>query len=475
MYSTLGIYLDGQWIHASSRETMPVLNPATGEVLAALPIATPADLDLAVEAADSAFARWRAVSAYDRAAMLRKTAELIRERHEAIARILTLEQGKVLSDARAEVLAAADIIEWSGEEARRIYGRVIPSRQQGLTQLMVPEPVGPAAAFTPWNFPASTPARKIGTALAAGCSVILKASEETPGTAVEIVRAFEDAGVPSGVIGLVFGDPAQISERILKDERIRKISFTGSIPVGKQLTRMAADTLKRVTMELGGHGAALVFPDVDPVDAARTLAFGKFRNAGQVCIAPSRFFVHADILTPFTEAFVDYARDLQVGDGLGADTTMGPMTSERRVQAMESLLADAAAKGARILTGGSRIARAGFFFEPTVLGGVPDDCRLMLEEPFGPVAPIIPFDDGDEAIARANALPYGLASYVFSRALDVALDTAYRLESGMVAVNSLSLALAETPFGGVKESGLGHEGGSEGVEGYTTKKYISLS
>lgn len=475
MYTTLGLYLDGHWIDATMRQTLPVVNPATGESLGLLPIATTTDMDDAISQAHQAFAAWRTVSAYDRAALLGKVAGLIRDRLEDISRVLTLEQGKVLADARGEVLAAADIIEWSGEEARRLYGRVIPSRRSGLTQLMTQEPVGPTVAFTPWNFPASTPARKIGSALAAGCTVILKASEETPGTAVELLRAFHDAGVPPGVVSLLFGDPAEISEHLLKSPLIRKVSFTGSIPVGKQLTRMASETLKRVTMELGGHGAAIVLADADPIEAAQVLAAGKFRNAGQVCIAPSRFFVHTDILEPFTEAFVAYAEGLRLGDGLDTETTMGPMTSARRVQAMESLLDDARARGATILTGGERLHRPGFFFQPTVLTNVPDGSRILLEEPFGPVAPMIPFDRVDDAIEQANALPYGLASYVFSRALSTALDTANRLESGMVAVNSLSLALAETPFGGVKESGLGHEGGSEGVEGYTIKKYISLS
>ncbi|ABM60219.1 NAD-dependent succinate-semialdehyde dehydrogenase [Verminephrobacter eiseniae] len=474
-YPELGLFIDGQWHLAQGRNTEPVMDPATGRVLGNLPHASKADLEHALQAAQRAFIQWRKVPASERANILRRAAALVHQRRDTIARTLTLEQGKLLTEARDEVDAAADIIEWSAEEARRIYGRVIPGRRQDITQMVVHEPAGPVAAFTPWNFPASTPSRKISSALAAGCTVILKASEETPATAVELVRAFADAGAPAGVIALVFGVPEQVSQRLIASPIIRKISFTGSIPVGKALTRLAADGLKRVTMELGGHGAALVFADADVLHAARTLAAGRFRNAGQVCIAPSRFFVHERVLDLFTAEFVRAAQATQVGDGLDATATMGPLASERRVQAMQAIVADALARGATLACGGRRIERPGCFFEPTVVLNPAPDCRLMQEEPFGPIAPIVPFSDLDEVLAHANALPYGLSAYVFSQNIGTAMAAARGLEAGMVAINSLSLALTETPFGGVKASGLGHEGGTEGVQAYTVKKFISLA
>jgi succinate-semialdehyde dehydrogenase/glutarate-semialdehyde dehydrogenase len=474
MYPTLGLFIDGVWIDASDRISEPVINPSNGQIIGRLPHATSADLDRALIAAKAAFNSWRAVSAYDRAKIIRKAANLIRERRDHIARILTSEQGKLLPEAQAEVDAAADIVEWSAEEGRRIYGRVIPARAEEITQLMVQDPVGPVAAFTPWNFPASTPARKVSGALAAGCSIIIKASEETPATCIEIVKAFIDAGLPGGVLNLVFGVPAAVSERLLSSPIIRKVSFTGSIPVGKLLTKAAAEGMKRVTMELGGHGAALVFPDADVASTARTLVAGKFRNAGQVCIAPSRLYIHESIQQQFVEEFVKCVRAIRVGDGFDSNATMGPLASSRRVEAMEAIIADAVEHGGQILCGGKRIVGPGYFFEPTVVLNPAADCRLMCEEPFGPIAPIISFQDFDAVIEQANSLPYGLSAYVFSSQIKTAMAAARKLEAGMIAVNSLSLALTETPFGGMKESGLGHEGGTEGVEAYTSKKYISL-
>ncbi|MGD9942078.1 MAG: NAD-dependent succinate-semialdehyde dehydrogenase [Burkholderiaceae bacterium] len=473
-YPDLSLYIDGRWLAPGARAGEAVLDPATGVAIGWLPHAEAADLDEALRCARAGFAVWRKVPAYERARVLRRAAALVRERRDRIARVLTLEQGKLTVEAQGEVDAAADIIEWSAEEARRIYGRVIPARSEDLTQMMVQEPVGPVAAFTPWNFPASTPARKISGALAAGCSIILKASEETPGTAIELVQAFHEAGVPAGALALVFGVPAQVSQHLIGSPVIRKISFTGSIPVGKLLTRLAADGLKRVTMELGGHGAALVFADADVRQAARTLASGRFRNAGQVCIAPSRFFVHGSVVDEFCDEFVLAAQQTRVGDGFDPAATMGPLVSERRVRAMQTLVDDALASGGTLLCGGRRIERPGCFFEPTVIREPAAGCRLMQEEPFGPVAPVVAFDDLDSVMEQANSLPYGLSAYVFSRDLGTALSAARRLEAGMVAVNSLSLALTETPFGGVKESGIGHEGGTEGVEAYTVKKYVSL-
>jgi succinate-semialdehyde dehydrogenase/glutarate-semialdehyde dehydrogenase len=474
MYPELGLFLDGVWVAGGGRDSEPVLNPATGKSLGQLPHATDADLDRALEAAQRSFKSWRTVSGYDRAKILRRAAALIRERRDRIAYVLTVEEGKTLAEAGAEVDSSADIVEWAAEEARRTYGRVIPGRTQAVRQLMIQEPVGPVAAFTPWNFPATTPARKISSALAAGCSVIVKAAEETPGTAVELVRAFHDAGVPAGTLNLVFGVPAHISARLIASPVIRKISFTGSVPVGKLLIKAAADGMKRVTMELGGHSPVLVFGDADPVKAANILAAGKYRNAGQVCIAPTRFYVHESIEKAFTDSFVQATRALRVGDGLDPASTMGPLVNSRRVSTMEKFVADAVGRGAEILTGGERGFGQGSFFQPTVMRNLPDDSLVMTEEPFGPLAPITPFSSFEEVIARANALPFGLASYVFTGATETALAASAELEAGMVIVNSVTIGLIETPFGGVKESGYGQEGGIEGLEAYTNKKYVSL-
>ncbi len=473
-YPELGLYIDGQWRCGGGRVSEPVINPATEEVLADLWHAGSEDQADALASSERAFRAWRRVSAYDRAKVLRRAAENVRARRDAIAVVLTLEQGKILAESRAEVDAAADIIEWAAEEGRRVYGRVVPGRAADMRQLVMPEPVGPSAAFTPWNFPATTPARKIATAIAAGCSVVIKAAEETPGTAVEIVRAFVEAGVPAGVLNLVFGNPAHVSETLIASPVIRKISFTGSVPVGKHLTRLAADGMKRVTMELGGHSPAIVFDDANVTQAARILAAGKYRNAGQVCIAPSRFYVHQTVADEFAAAFVAEAAALTLGDGLDPATTMGPMANSRRLDAMDRFMADPAL-GGEVLLGGSRTGNRGYFFQPTVLREVSNTSRLMQEEPFGPLAPINAFSEFDEVIASANALPYGLAAYVFTGSVRTALAASSEIEAGMIAVNSLSMTLTETPMGGVKDSGQGYEGGTEGIEGYLNRKFVSLT
>ncbi len=473
MYPQLGLYIDGAWRRAEGRASEPVINPATEQAIADLWHASDEDLQDALAAAKRAFPLWRKISPYDRAKMLRKAADRLRARRDEVALTLTLEQGKILAESRAEVDAAADIIEWAADEGRRAYGRLIAGRTSDIRQLVVPEPVGPAAAFTPWNFPATTPARKISTALAAGCPVIIKAAEETPGTCVEIVRAFDEAGAPPGVIGLVFGKPADVSGTLIASPVIRKVSFTGSVPVGKHLTRLAADGMKRVTMELGGHSPAIVFKDADVTAAAKILVGGKYRNAGQVCIAPSRFYIHSDVEAAFVSAFVAETKKLKLGDGMEASTTMGPMANARRLEAMDRFMNDPALGGETLL-GGARAGNRGYFYEPTVVHNVSDDARLMREEPFGPIAPIVRFDDFDEVIARANALPYGLAAYVFTASTRTALAASDEIESGMVAVNSLSLTLTETPMGGVKDSGQGYEGGVEGIEGYLNRKFVSL-
>ncbi|HWI26540.1 MAG TPA: NAD-dependent succinate-semialdehyde dehydrogenase [Stellaceae bacterium] len=472
MYTNLALYIDGEWISGGGRESEPVINPATEKPLATLTHASAADLDRALEAARRGYKTWRATAPYERARIMRKAADLMRERLEPIARILSMEQGKVLAEARGEVAVSADIIEWYAEEGKRSYGRIIPGRVQGVRQMMVQESVGPCAAFTPWNFPGVTPARKIGGALAAGCSLIIKASEETPGTCVEMVRAFHEAGLPKGVLNLVFGVPARISEHIIASDIIRKVSFTGSVPVGKHLTKLAAEGMKRTTMELGGHSPVIVFGDADPEKSAEIAAAGKYRNAGQVCISPTRFYVQQDNYDRFVKRFVEYAKAIKLGDGLADGTTMGPLANPRRLDAMEGFVADAKKRGAEIRSGGGRHGNQGFFFGPTVVTDIPDDSRLMTEEPFGPMAPITPFKSFDEVVARANALPFGLAAYTFTNSTKTANLIADALEAGMVGVNSLAISTPETPFGGMKESGYGHEGGLEGLEAYTSKKLV---
>jgi succinate-semialdehyde dehydrogenase/glutarate-semialdehyde dehydrogenase len=473
MYTDLALYIDGKWVNGNGRNGEEVLNPATAKPLAHLPHASKADLDEALEAAKKGFALWRATSAYDRAKIMRKAADLMRERHDSITKILVQEQGKVYVEARAEVVTSADIIDWYAEEGRRSYGRIVPGRGKGTRQLVVTEPVGIVAAFTPWNFPVLTPARKIGGALAAGCALILKASEETPGACVELVRCFADAGLPAGVLNLVFGVPAQVSEHLLAKDAVRKISFTGSIPVGKHLAALAAKGMKRTTMELGGHSPVVVFADADPEKAADTIAAFKYRNAGQVCISPTRFYVQEGAYKKFLARFAEYAGGLKLGDGLEKGITMGPMANARRIDTMESFVADAKNRGGTVVTGGKRRGNQGFFYEPTIVTEVPDDSKVMTQEPFGPIAPIVTFKTFDEVVERANSLPYGLAAYAFTTSNATAAAIGDAIESGMVGVNSVAVSTPETPFGGVKESGHGSEGGIEGLGAYLNTKFIS--
>jgi succinate-semialdehyde dehydrogenase/glutarate-semialdehyde dehydrogenase len=473
MYAELGLYIDGKWLNGSGRKGEDVINPATEKPLAQLPHASKADLDEALESAKKGFALWRATSAYDRAKIMRKAADLMRERNDAIAKIMVQEQGKVYVEARAEVMTSAEIIEWYAEEGRRSYGRIVPGRGKGVRQLVVNEPVGIVAAFTPWNFPVLTPARKVGGALAAGCSLILKASEETPGACVEMVRCFADAGLPAGVLNLVFGVPAEVSEHLLAKDAVRKISFTGSIPVGKHLAALAAKGMKRTTMELGGHSPVVVFGDADPEKAADTIAAFKYRNAGQVCISPTRFYVQEDVYGRFLKRFTEYASGLKLGDGLEKGITLGPLANSRRIDAMDGFVADAKARGGKIATGGKRRGNQGYFYEPTVITDVPDDSKIMTQEPFGPLAPIVTFKTFDEVVARANSLPFGLAAYAFTTSSKTATAIGDAIESGMVGVNSIAVSTPETPFGGVKESGHGSEGGIEGLGAYFNTKFIS--
>src|SRR5215212_2630482 len=433
MYGELGLFIDGAWRkNGSGNKGEDVINPATEKPLAHLPHVSKADLDEAVESAKKGFALWRATSAYDRCKIMHKAADLMRERHDAISKIMVLEQGKAYPEARGEVIVSADIIDWYAEEGRRSYGRIVPGRGKGVRQLVVQEPIGIVAAFTPWNFPVLTPARKVGGALAAGCSLILKASEETPGACVEMVRCFADAGVPAGVLNLVFGVPSDVSEHLLAKDAVRKISFTGSIPVGKHLAQLAAKGMKRTTMELGGHSPVVVFADADPEKAADTIAAFKYRNAGQVCISPTRFYVQEGIYDRFLKRFTDNAKAIKLGDGMEKDTTMGPLANPRRLDAMDSFVADAKSRGGKVQTGGSRSGNQGFFFEPTVVTDVPDDSKIMTEEPFGPVAPIVTFKTFDEVVERANSLEFGLAAYTFTSSPKTATAIGDALQSGMV-------------------------------------------
>jgi len=472
-YPSVQLHINGEWRAARSGRTLPVINPATEEVIGTVAHAGRDDLDEALAAAEQGFAAWKRVSAFERGKLMRKAAELLRSRADAIARLMTLEQGKPVGEAKVETLAAADIIDWFAEEARRAYGRVIPARAEGIYQLVVKEPVGPVAAFTPWNFPINQVVRKLSAAVATGCSIIVKAPEETPASPAELLRCFVDAGLPKGVAQLVFGIPAEISEYLIPHPVIRKVTFTGSTPVGKQLAALAGQHMKRATMELGGHAPAIVFDDADLDLAARTLAAAKFRNAGQVCVSPTRMLVQEKLYAPFVEKFVAAAKALKVGNGLEDGTQMGPLIHDRRIPWVEGLMADARQKGAEVHTGGERIGNKGYFYAPTVLTGVGRDARMMNEEPFAPVAMIASFKELDEVIEEANRLPYGLASYAFTRSAKTANAVAARVESGMMTINHLGLALPEVPFGGIKDSGYGSEGGSEAIEAYLNTKFIS--
>ena len=473
MYSDLALFIDNKWLNGQGRKGEDVINPASGKALAHLPHASTADLDEALAAAQKGFKVWKETSAYDRSKIMRKAADLLRERNEHVARVQTQEQGKVFVESRAEVLTSADIIDWYAEEGRRAYGRIVPGRQKGVRQMVLQEPVGVVAAFTPWNFPTLTPVRKIAGALAAGCSIIIKASEETPGGCVELVKCFADAGLPAGVLNLVFGVPANVSEHLIPAKAVKKISFTGSIPVGKHLAQLAAKGMKRATMELGGHSPVIVFDDADPEKAADTIAAFKYRNAGQVCISPTRFYVHEKNYNKFVARFTEYAKGLKLGDGLEKDTNMGPLANPRRLDAMESFVNDAKQRGGKIVTGGQRQGNQGFFFQPTVVTDVPDDAKIMTEEPFGPVAPIVSFKTFDEVVERANSLQFGLAAYAFTSSEKNANAIGDAIQSGMVGVNSVAISTPETPFGGVKESGYGSEGGVEGLQAYMNVKFIS--
>ena len=475
-YLDTQLFINGRWQDAADGRTLPVQNPATGQEIGRVAHAGIADLDRALAAAQRGFEVWRDYTPAQRSRILRKAAELMRERAGDIAALLTQEQGKPLAEAKGEATAAADIIEWFAEEGFRVYGRLVPHRTNlAVRQMVVKDPVGPVAAFTPWNFPINQIVRKIGAGLAAGCSMIVKAPEETPASPAALIRAFQDAGLPEGVLGLVFGNPSEISEYLIASPIIRKITFTGSTPVGKLLAGLAGQHMKRVSMELGGHAAVIVCEDADLDLAVKSVGRAKFRNAGQVCISPTRFLVHNSVKQAFAEALADLAKTIKVGDGLAEGTEMGPLANPRRLTAMAEFQEDAVAKGATVLTGGSRIGDLGNFWAPTVLSDVPLDARLFNDEPFGPVAGIRGYDDLDEAIVEANRLSYGLAGYAFTRSLANADLLARRVEVGMLWVNTPAAGSAELPFGGIKDSGYGTEGGPEALDAYLNTRAVVVA
>ena len=475
MYPNVLLHIDGRWVGAAGGETLPVRNPATEEIVGSVAHARVADLDRALAAAERGLEEWKRTPALERARILRVAAKIIRERAEEIARLMTVEQGKLLTESRYEVGRAAESSEWMSGEAQRIYGRIIPPRAPNVTQWVVKDPVGLVAAFTPWNVPVNQILRKVAGALAAGCSIIVKGPEETPAACAEVIRAYADAGVPTGVINLVFGTPAEISEYLVPHPSVRKISFTGSTAVGKHLAALAGRHMKPTTMELGGHAPVLVFKDSQVEAAARALCGNKFRNAGQSCINPTRFLIERSVYGRFIDAFVAAAKAIKVGPGLDPATNMGPLANSRRITAMEAMVADALEKGAVLKSGGKRVATRGYFFEPTVLIDVPLGARAMNEEPFGPLALLRPFDHLEEAIQESNRLPYGLAAYAFTGSHATATQVAARVQSGMVSINHFGLGVPETPFGGVKDSGHGSEGGSEAIEAYLQPRFITMA
>ncbi|MEC5406502.1 NAD-dependent succinate-semialdehyde dehydrogenase [Paraburkholderia sp. MPAMCS5] len=474
-YQNTRLYINGEWCDAQSGATLDVVNPATGDKIGTVARAGIVDLERAVAAAQAGFSAWRKISAFDRATLMRKAAALVRERADTIAALMTLEQGKPLAEARTEVNSAADTIEWFADEGRRVYGRIVPPRNLNAQQTVVKEPVGPVAAFTPWNFPVNQVVRKLSAALTTGCSFIVKAPEETPASPAELIRAFADAGVPNGVLGLVFGDPPEISRFLIEHPAIRKVTFTGSTAIGKQLAALAGQHMKRATMELGGHAPVIVAADADIELAVKASGAAKFRNAGQVCISPTRFLVHNSVIDEFSQALVKHAENLSVGNGLAQGTTLGPLANARRVTAMTNVIEDARKSGATVATGGERIGTAGNFFAPTILTNVPLHADVFNNEPFGPVAAIRGFDSLEDAIAEANRLPYGLAGYAFTRSFKNVHLLTNALEVGMLWINQPATPWPEMPFGGVKDSGYGSEGGPEALEPYLVTKAVAVT
>ncbi|HWJ69303.1 MAG TPA: NAD-dependent succinate-semialdehyde dehydrogenase [Sphingobium sp.] len=470
-YPALHMIIDGEAVRGGARRTQTIVNPATGETLGELPLADPADLDRALATAQKGFQRWRNSTPHERAAVLSGAARLLMERQEDLARIATMEQGKTLAETRIEVMMVAGLFNFYAGEVFRIYGRTLV-RPVGMRSTVTYEPVGPVAAFSPWNFPLGNPGRKLGAPIAAGCSVIMKSAEETPASALGVLQCLLDAGLPSEVAQAVFGVPDEVSRYLLASPVIRKLSFTGSTVVGKHLAKLAAEDLKRTTMELGGHGPVLVFDDVDVDRVLDVMAPHKYRNAGQVCVSPTRFIVQENVYERFRDGFAARAKAVKVGNGLEAGVQMGPMANPRRPDAMERLIGDAVKAGGQLLAGGERLGNQGFFYAPSVLSEVPLEAEIMNEEPFGPVALINPYRGADEMIAEANRLPYGLAAYSWTNDTQMQRRIANEVETGMLGINSVAIGGADTPFGGVKWSGHGHEDGSEGVHACLVTKAV---
>ena len=466
----LQLFIDGVWKSGEGRDAHPVVNPVDAQPIADLPFATKADLDEALAASQRAWPEWRSTDVEKRGAILHRTAALLRERADHIGRIMTQEQGKPLAESRSEVLGSAQLFDWYAEEAKRDYGRTLV-RPAGQISRVIRQPVGPVATFSPWNFPIYLLAKKVSAALATGCTVISRPPHETPGCTTELFRALADAGIPNGVAQLVHGDADLISRTLIASRVIRKVSFTGSTNVGKHLMRLCADSMTRVTMELGGHAPVLIFDDCDLEKTLDMVVPQKFRNAGQVCVSPTRFYVQRGIYDAFVNGFAERTAKVKVGSGLDDGVKMGPLANERRPQAIETLVADAKAKGARVLAGGER-GDGGFFFQPTLLADVPNEANIMNDEPFGPVAVSRPFDSFEEAIEQANRLPFGLAAFAFTENGRRANLIGDLVESGMVGINTFAISGADSPFGGVKDSGFGSEGGKEGLESYQIVKAI---
>ena len=470
------MYIDGKWCDAHDGKTLAVINPADESILAEVAHGGRAEAEAAIEAASRAFPAWRSLSAYDRAKVLKKTADLMRERADAIARTLTQEQGKPLPEARAEVLHSADTFEWFAEEGKRTYGRLIPPSNMAKRHQAIKHPVGVVGTITPWNFPITLACRKIAPALAVGCTVVSRPADQTPLCLIQVFQCLEDAGLPPGVANLVIGSSRQVADAYFSNPAVRKISFTGSTEVGKELIKRSADGVKRLSLELGGHAPLIVFPDADVNQVAQAAVIGKFRNNGQVCIAPSRFYIHEKISKDFTEAAVELTKKLKLGNGLEEGVQVGPMFESKALDKTAGLVEDARARGAKVLTGGGRSSRfsKGFWFEPTIIREVDGAMRIMTEEPFAPVMPLLDFSKLEDVIAAANNTPYGLAAYVFTNDLTVATRMAEGLEAGIIGINDPVPATPQCPFGGMKESGLGRELGIEGAEAYLETKYVSI-
>lgn len=471
-YPDIRLYIGGKW--RGSKDNLPIINPANEQQIGLLPVASHADLDDGLEAAREGFKIWSRTAPVERSRIILRASQLMRERQEEIAHSIALELGKPIKQARLEVIRGCEFFEWDAGEAQRLYGRIIPSAP-GIRYCVVRQPVGIVAAFSPWNFPMSQPARKIAGALASGCSIIIKPAEETPAGAIHIARAFEDAGLPAGVLNVVFGHPADISSFLIAKDDIRLVAFTGSTHVGRHLTKLAAEHMTPVLMELGGHAPVIVCDDVDPKETGICSAIRKFRNAGQVCTSPTRFFIHEKLYQRFVDEFVKHTKTIRLGDPLDEHTHMGPVAHARRLEVLQTIVDDATQRGAKLLLGGARLEAKGYFFQPTVLTDVPDDARVLHEEPFGPIAVLNAIADLQEGIDRANCVPYGLAAYAFTHAAANVDRLTDGIEAGNLSINTLEASLPETPFGGVKFSGYGREGGEEGLHHYTIIKNISHS